>query len=143
MRCAAIGIRMLLPKLDVLASSPLVRARETAAIVAAEYGGMSTIETLLLAPGAAAEPFAGWLADQAGISAPVVVAAVGHEPQLNRIIAALVGDEDFCCELKKGGACLVEFAGSPANGSGSILWEQTPRALRALGDTATAPKSAA
>ena len=142
MLCAARGIRMLVPRLTTLASSPLVRAQETAAIVAAEYDGVSVITTPLLAPGAAVAPFAEWLAAQAGVTANLTLAAIGHEPQLNRIIAELVGNADFCCELKKGGARLLQFDGSPMNGGASVVWEQTPRALRSLGDSAMVPASA-
>ena len=48
-----------------------------------------------------------------------VVAIVGHEPQLGRLVTYLIGGvERSGVELKKGGACLIEFEGHPKVGGG-------------------------
>ena len=47
----ALGLRALVPTLDVMASSPLVRAQQTAEIVAACYGIGQVEDTPALAPG--------------------------------------------------------------------------------------------
>src|SRR2546423_13236430 len=59
---AARGLRALVPKLHALAPSPLVRARETAAIVARAYGMKVGAATRSLEPDARPTSFARWLA---------------------------------------------------------------------------------
>lgn len=51
MRKAAKGLRTLVPEIDVLAASPLVRAQETAAIISERYDAMPVTELAPLAPG--------------------------------------------------------------------------------------------
>src|SRR5689334_21278871 len=66
MRDAAGGLSRELERIDVLASSPLVRARQTAAIVAEAYGGKLKIATLgELTPGKPVKAVLQWLQGQA------------------------------------------------------------------------------
>jgi phosphohistidine phosphatase len=126
----AAGLRRLVPRIDVLVSSPLVRAQQTATVVAEEYGIPTGEATAVLAPGATMESFASWAAAQKGNE---VIAVVGHEPHLSSLVTWLVsGLEDSRLELKKGGVCLLEFADAPARASATLLWLQTPRSLRQL-----------
>src|SRR5215510_9395412 len=64
MKKAARGLRSLVPSIDLLVSSPLRRAVETARIIADVYGGIRCIERDELAPEAAAEELIDWLAAQ-------------------------------------------------------------------------------
>jgi phosphohistidine phosphatase len=132
MRTAARGLKTRVPTLDLLASSPLVRARQTADIVARAYGGMAVTEIDQLKPDQSPEAFATWLKGQA---ARTVVAAVGHEPLLGHIVSHLVARRaNSFIELKKGGACLVAFPEKVEAGAGLLRWALTPGQLRDLRD---------
>ena len=77
MERAAVGLRELVPQIDLLAASPLKRALETAEILAAAYNDVRVERIAELAPGAGVERVIGWLAGQ---HARGTIAAVGHEP---------------------------------------------------------------
>lgn|SRR5574341_102412 len=131
MRQAARGLLTRVPALDLLVSSPLTRARQTADIVAKAYGGIDITEVPQLKPDQSPEKFALWLRGQASRG---VVAAVGHEPLLGRIVSHLVvGRAALIIELKKGGACLVAFPEKIEPGAGLLRWALTPGQLRDLG----------
>ena len=69
----------------VVLTSPLVRARQTGAEIAAATGAMLRVEAAL-APGATAAALIDALADEAG-----PVATVGHQPDCSEIALALIG----------------------------------------------------
>jgi phosphohistidine phosphatase len=124
MRIAARGIRRLGVRLDVLLSSPLVRAHETAAIVARELG----LELHLadeLRPGCDLKRLAALLADHRAAERVMVV---GHEPDFSAMIGALAGGAQVL--MKKGGLGRVDTEVLEA-GAGTLIWLLPPRALRA------------
>jgi phosphohistidine phosphatase len=62
-----------------------------------------------------------------------VLAIVGHEPHLSMLVTWLMtGSQESRIQLKKGGACLLEFESVPRRNSGTLLWLLTPRQLRDL-----------
>jgi phosphohistidine phosphatase len=128
MERAARGLARVAPRVSVLASSPLVRAIETARIVAGALELDGFEELRALAPGARPQSLLGWLRDRPGDR---VAAVVGHEPHLGKLIALLLdgGDHAFA-ELQKGGACLIGFEGAPAPAGGELRWLLTPSQLR-------------
>jgi phosphohistidine phosphatase len=130
-RKAAAGLALLVPQLDVVATSPLVRAAQTAKIVAAEYG--SEIENLeALAPERDPEEMLAWL--KAHDSAQTL-AVVGHEPHLSTLACYLLtGTKSSFLDLKKGGACLLELPQPSRPGSAVLEWLLTDRELRRLGE---------
>ena len=131
MKQAAQGLRSLLPELDLLASSPLTRAVQTAEIVAAAYR-IESVVVPVLAPGQLVADLAGWLERQRQHG---TVAIVGHEPGLSRAVSwFLAGGERSFIELKKGAACLLEFADEVQAGTATLLWAATPSQLRELKD---------
>jgi phosphohistidine phosphatase len=126
------GLRELVPELGVLASSHLVRAVETAEIVAAAYGGMEYEVIPGLAPEADPEEALAWLRSRQGHD---VVAAVGHEPSLSRLASwLLTAEARSVLALKKGGACRLELDGAPAAGAATLRWLLEPGQLRRLAD---------
>ncbi len=129
MKRTARGIREVVPTIDVLISSPFTRANETAEILRREYD-LDRVETAReLEPGTALNEVATWL----GQLDQNVVAIVGHEPQLGRLVTYLVtGSEGSGVELKKGGACLIEFEGKPRAGGGRLAWAIPPGIFRDL-----------
>jgi phosphohistidine phosphatase len=121
------GLRTLVPKLDALAPSPLVRARETAAIVARTYRMKVGAATRSLEPDASPTSFARWLA----YCKADTVAVVGHEPHLGALVTwLLAGVNEQRVELKKGGACLLRFDGKPRRAGARMEWLLTPAHLR-------------
>jgi phosphohistidine phosphatase len=130
MGLAARGLRALVPRIDLLVSSPLLRAQETAKIVAKAYGIDVGETTPALDPGSAMERFTEWAAPHADKD---VVALVGHEPHLSTLVTWLLcGQEESKVQLRKGGACLIELEGAPRAGAAILLWLQPPKALRQL-----------
>ena len=133
MRRNARGLRRVAPRIDVLATSPLVRADQTAHIVADEFHltDMQTVEALR--PDARLRDALRWIAKQ---PADAVVAVVGHEPHLSTMVTWLIsGVEEERVTLKKGGAALIEFgARRPAAGGGRLEWLLAPAQLRSLGE---------
>ena len=117
---AAIGVG-----LDVVLSSPLVRAIQTADLLAEGLDPRPPVEQVEgLAPGATVEAFVAALAR----AKRARIACVGHEPDLGQLAAHLVGaSQPF--EFKKGGVCRIDL--ERASGPGRLVWLATPSLLRA------------
>jgi len=131
MERAALGLKELVPELDVLAASPYKRAIETAEIIAGAYGGPSVERVPDLAPGAGVDRVVSWLADR---HARGSVAVVGHEPDLGQLVCALLASTNGpFLELRKGAACLLELAGPVTRGAATLDWFLGPKHLRLLG----------
>jgi phosphohistidine phosphatase len=134
MKQAARGLRTLVPAIDLLATSPLTRAAQTAAVVDSVYGGLNyvEIEELSPTPGTTTpERFLRWLRKQKVDT----VAAVGHDPGISQILGwLLTGTEHRLFAFRKGGACLLEFPDEPAGGTAVLAWALTPAQLRKLAD---------
>jgi phosphohistidine phosphatase len=130
MRRGARGLARIAPPVAAMASSPLVRAVETARILAPALGLRSFEEIPELAPEAAPEALLPWLRRQGRRRAAAIV---GHEPHLGRLVSWLVsGQGGPLLELGKGGACLVVLPVRPGAGSGRIGWVLAPGQLRKL-----------
>lgn len=126
---AARGVAALLEKADLVASSPLVRALETARPIADELG-LELQQVDALAPGARPAAVAEWLRTLGKVDTVVVV---GHEPNLSELVTWLVsGLSTPWLELGKGGACLVELPTRVAPGQGKLGWLLRPAQLRRL-----------
>lgn len=126
-RAAAAGLARLVESPVRIISSPLVRARETADLVAEACGG--NVRTVVaLAPGGKRDRA------MAGFVTSATVIAVGHEPDLGMLLGWLItGRPEPWHEFKKGGAACVAFDRRPVAGTGVIRWILPPKALRALG----------
>lgn len=125
---AARGLHRLVDPIDVLATSPLARAIETGALLAAACGISRTIRLRELSPGAPPAALLRWLR---GRGARATVALVGHEPHLSELVGVLLaGRPAGFVKLKKGGACLLALDGAPAPGRGELRWLLTPSQLR-------------
>jgi len=130
MERAALGLKQLVPELDVLAASPYTRAFDTAEIVAQAYDGLTVERVAELAPGAGVDRVVAWLV---GRQARGSVAIVGHEPDLSRLVCTLLaGANRPFLELRKGAACLLEFPGPVAKAGATLNWFLGPKHLRRL-----------
>ncbi len=125
------GLRSVAPSVDLLATSALVRALETAEIVQKVYRIDSAVRLKELEPEADPSALVRWLRGQRRRR---VVAVVGHEPHLSRLVEYLLtgGSHPFL-DLKKGGACLLALGDAPAAGQGELRWLLTASQLRDLG----------
>ncbi|MBW8873369.1 MAG: histidine phosphatase family protein [Acidobacteria bacterium] len=131
MKQGARGLKQVLPGIDLLATSPLTRAAQTAAIVDSVYGGLAEVEIEELSPEATPTDFLRWLRKQKAET----LAAVGHEPSISLILSwLLTGSERRLFAFRKGGACLLEFSGEVGAGTATLLWALTPGQLRDLAE---------
>ena len=132
MERAALGLRALVPEIDLLAASPFKRAVETAEILAGAYGDMRVERIPELAPGAGVDRVVTWLASQ---HARGTIATVGHEPDLSQVVCLLLaGVSGPFLELRKGAACLLEFPGPVGKAAATLEWFLGPKHLRRLAD---------
>lgn len=130
-RRVAKGLATLVPKIDLLATSPLVRAAQTAEIVA-DHSGCKSVTLEPLAPGNDPAKTVHWLSEQRSTQ---TVALVGHEPDLSTLVCYLLtGNRAAFIELKKSGACLLEVNDPPKPGDATLGWLLPPRVLRRLAD---------
>jgi phosphohistidine phosphatase len=128
MKRVARGLREQLKKLDLLATSPLVRAVQTAEIVGEAYEIPVSETTTSLSPDAEPKEFEEWCADLGEVKR---IGVVGHEPHLTTLVTwLLTGRAESRVELKKGGACLLEFDSGVKRDSGILNWLLTPGQLR-------------
>ena len=127
MRDAANGLRALVPKADLVATSPYTRAVQTAKIVADAFEDVEQETTATLEPDSALDDFEEWINDHDALD---VVIVVGHEPHLGELATWLMaGKSESRIELKKGGACLLAFGGDVKKGDGMLQWLLTGKQL--------------
>jgi phosphohistidine phosphatase len=127
-RAAARGLARICPAPDVLLSSPLVRARQTADIAAEAWGDVEVSEAAALA-GGSFEQIAAVVGKHADRK---LVALFGHEPDVSSLVARLLGTSaSERLTFKKGGAALLDVPGKMADG-GALIWYLPPRVLRAV-----------
>ncbi len=116
--------------LDFVLTSPLVRARETATLLASGLKPKpALVEVEALAPGG--RPQAVIEAIKTYSKRHRRLALVGHEPDLGELAAKLLGARGMI-EFKKGAVCLIEVDAATPGGPGTLRWMLTPKALRAL-----------
>lgn len=128
---SAKGLRDLIPELDLIAASPLTRARQTAEILSKAYGGPKPSLVEDLGPKGDREEILQWLLERS----PNFAALVGHEPALGALAAWLMtGKAEPLFDLGKAGACLLEFHGVPKAGTAKLAWLLQPSQLRGLKD---------
>jgi len=125
------GLRALKVCPDVILSSPLLRARETAEIAKKGLSSDAKVELADELTSTAAPD--GLIARLADLAEKPVVLCVGHEPHLSTTISAMVsGKTAASFEVKKAGACCIRFTGIPKAGAGTLLWLLPPKVLRLI-----------
>ena len=126
---AARGLAGLVPRPDVLLSSPWLRARQTAEILAEACGGPAVTTE----PALAGQPPGKVEAALQAHRRRALVALVGHEPYLSALLAwALGAGETAGLEFRPGGAALRDAPGGRLRGA-RLVWFLPPRLLRRLG----------
>jgi phosphohistidine phosphatase len=127
MRRAAKGIRSLGLSFDLILTSPYLRARETADIVA-HVCKLRRVECSdFLTPGGDQRKLLGQLRE---LRSKKSVMLVGHEPHLGRLLATLIGARlAAALQLKKGGVCLLSAERLRYGACAKLEWLLTPRQL--------------
>ncbi len=122
------GLAAIDAQVDVVISSPLKRATQTAALVGNEMGyeGKLQIETALR-PEATVAEFRRMLEKYARQESMMVV---GHNPNLSQFLGTVISESgsEASVELKKGAVARVDMRRT----SGTLQWCLTPKTLRSL-----------
>jgi phosphohistidine phosphatase len=114
---------------DVILTSPLVRARQTAETLASAFrNAPPIIHVQALAPGGTHNAIIDELSKQ---HRRHQIAIVGHEPGIGELAARLMGLRRQL-EFKKGAICRIDVAALPPAGPGQLRWLLSPRILRKL-----------
>ena len=134
MRQIAKGLRNLGVEFDLILSSPYVRARETAEILADVFKMKKNItfsESLI--PLANPELLIGEINQTYSVES---IAIVGHEPHLSTLIGILVAENaKLDVTLKKGGVCYITADDLHHNDHRATLeWLLTPGILTEIGE---------
>lgn len=115
-------------QVDVIVSSPLKRATQTASLVGNELGYEGKLQIDAgLRPAATLADFRKLLEKYARQEAIMVV---GHNPNISQFLGALISDSgcEASVDLKKGALARVEMRRS----SGTLNWCITPKVARSL-----------
>jgi len=125
------GLKELEVSIEEIFSSPLVRAKQTADLLAGGVQGSPPVKLLdALAPGHAPTAV---MAQLAKVAKRQRIALVGHEPDLGELAAHLIGATRPLL-FKKGGICRIDVGAISAKRTGSLIWFVTPKVLRGLAD---------
>ena len=128
-RKSVAGLASLEVALDVIITSPLVRTKQTAEILADGLSPKPSIVNLeSLTPGGSAVAV---IADLGRYAKAKRLAIVGHEPGIGELAARLMGSR-HAMSFKKGGMCRIDVEELPPTGPGELRWFLTPRILRRL-----------
>ncbi len=115
--------------IDVLLTSPLVRAKQTADALASALDPAPAVTVIdSLSPGAA---YAELLHDLAKHARSRSIALIGHEPGIGQTVARLAGLKRVL-EFKKGAICRIDLDEFPPGTAGDLRWFAAPKLLRRL-----------
>lgn len=128
MREGAQGLKRLAEHIDLIASSPLTRALQTAEAVSEAFPDAKRSKYSGLAPGVYHSELLSWLNRQQS-----TVALVGHEPDLSQWIGYMTtGEPRGLVVMKKGAVCCLEMPDTPVAGEACIVWHMTAKQLAGL-----------
>ncbi len=132
-KCIAEGLRGLMDRPDLVVASPLLRARQTAEIVARQWGSAADPAVCeSLAPHGSAEDFFSWLQRVL----PRNVLAVGHMPDLSDLASVLLfGRAGAGFDFRKGSVAAFGCESRPRPGRFHMRWFLPPRIFRRLGES--------
>ncbi len=114
-------------KIDLLVSSPLIRARQTATVYAETFKLDQPLICGALAPGGDPHEVFHFLKGHNEES----IALFGHEPDMGEIAQALLGSE-FAIPFKKAGVCRIDVWSMPPTQPGVLKWFMPPKLAKML-----------
>ncbi len=132
MRRIARGMLALELKFDLILSSPYLRTRQTADIVAEVFDARQVLRfTENLIPGAGGEQIVAELNKKYSKRDNILL--VGHEPTLSSLIATLLsGDPTLAITMKKGGLCCLSIPALSYGRCAMLEWIMYPSQLAQL-----------
>lgn len=123
-----------LKELDLVVTSPFVRAKQTAVLISDMVGKPKVIESAELVPHAAPQAFVRWLKSEGKSKKRVLI--VGHEPHLSSLVSYILSGKEgeSFIELKKSSIALIETGSfeelTPSKAS--LLWLISPKLVEKL-----------
>ena len=113
-------------KPECIATSPYVRCRQTAEIIARHVDGNPKIEELeALEPGSEIEPLIEWTRARGDAN----TCWCGHSPDVERLTAEMIGDGAARIRFAKGAIAAIGFEGEVNIGAGELNWLATAKLL--------------
>jgi phosphohistidine phosphatase len=133
MQRIAEGMLLLDLSFDAILSSPFIRARQTAEIVAETFHARKQLEfTPHLEAGGDPRKLIEVINEHYDSDAALMV--VGHEPYLSGLVSMLVaGSDSMALILKKGGLCKLDVSGLHYGRCATLQWLLTPAQLMRMG----------
>jgi phosphohistidine phosphatase len=131
MKKAAKGLRKIKYIPNLIISSPLPRAQQTAEILAKALGNVELKISKSLLPSGSRQP----LYRQLGVYGKKLdsLMLVGHQPSLGEIAGEISsGSQDSFIELEKGGACVIELKSLGESPRGTLVSLLPPSVLRKI-----------
>jgi len=132
LRAAAAAMEKMGLSFDAIISSPYLRAKQTAEIVAKYFKLQKNLMFLDdLIPGGNPQAL---IRQLNGLKpAPENILLVGHEPYLSRLIALLSsGSPTATIEMKKGGLCKLEVEELEYGHCATLAWLLTPKQMELM-----------
>lgn len=127
LRASAKALKELVSGFDRILTSPLLRAHETAQLIARGFGVEERVEiTPLLLPGFAKGKLLTTLEKE---SPDRSVLLVTHNPDVGIFASLLLGTAQYAIDFKKGSICRIQFDGVPVEGTGVLKWHLTQKQL--------------
>ena len=125
-RQVAQALKRLGLKPDLIATSPLARAHQTAEIIADVFGLAQSVQTCeALAPGGTASDLYKFLANVKQVEQAFLV---GHEPDMSRLAATMLwAGPELDMPFKKSGVCRIDITDLPPTAPGTLKWLITPK----------------
>jgi len=125
-RQVALGLKKLGARPDVIVSSPLVRARQTAEILAEVFGTTDALQiTDSLAPGGSTSEVWKFLGQFQKANEAFLV---GHEPDMTLLMTTLLwAGHDMGVTFKKAAVCRIDISSLPPNAPGTLKWFISPK----------------
>jgi len=126
-----LSLKRLGVKAELVVSSPLVRARQTAEIIHAALGSpRNTLISESLSPGGTASDLYKVLRQFVQLNE---IFLVGHEPGMSRLAGTLLWcGPDFDITFKKAGICRIDINDVPPTSAGTLKWFLTPKIMSAI-----------
>ncbi|MGH8003400.1 MAG: phosphohistidine phosphatase SixA [Limisphaerales bacterium] len=132
MKAAAAGLPAVLLRPNLILTSPFKRALQTAQIAAKVLKSEKKLKIARkFSPGAQPEDF---LEELAKYKTAENILIVGHEPDLGKFAALLLGAKPGFIEFRKGGLCRIDSDGWPPTNSTRLVWHLKPKFLRQLAE---------
>ncbi len=133
LRQTATAMKQMGLRFDLILSSPYLRARQTAEIVAESLKLTKRLKfSDALEPDGSLKNLIGQLNESK--PAPENVLLVGHEPYLSCLISLLTtGGMDLAMDFKKGGLCKLEIEKLSHGRCATLVWLLTPRQMKLMG----------